>query len=984
MKKLLAGLGSLILILAWVIGFPVVLFLLAGNPFPTAAQWNAIITLTPDYGNIILFTKVLPLLLWVIWAAFTAPFLVELFASFRGVKTRKKFRATRWQQNLSAGLIGAVALTFAGLGGLSGAAPANAATVQSVSAGTVASAPVVRTPIQQTPIQQQAPPTVHDEQVTVQEGDTLFGISERVTGDGNNYPEIVEATPGVQPDGQTLTDPDLIQPGWVVNVPVTEAAAPAAPAPAPVTPAPAPQTSTSPDGVDAPGALPPGSVDGGSAGAGVGSSNVAATPSPSKAPEQAPPIERPAPQAVAPVTEEAEQGIDWSVPLMTAGGIGGILAAGLLSALSVRRTQQRRRRALDERIALPEGDAQRMELETEYISDPTSVDDVDNSLRTLQAWAEETGAELPELVAVRVADEEVALYLAGPAQLPEPFESVSDDGTAWIVRPGRAVAPPRPTVSPYPALATIGTDANGGFLLLDLEQIGSLNVNGDDEIAVGMLNALASELAQNPWSEDIQVTLVGMDDALAWKLNRARIQQVADVPALVRNLRADMEDRREALDSYGVGGVLEARTRATEMESWAPHIVILAEPPVGALRDELAELVERMPRLGIATVSHGAPLVDGATINVQSAQDAEYCSGGAMPPMPFRPQILAGQELDAMRELFAVTEQAGHVVDLIAEHPQPAEAEPLPATEAMVANAAAELVAQDDEDAADAAAAAETTADAEESHAPAEAAAELEGESAPMVVVPDWPAPMIRLLGPVDAEGIADPEALPGRGLELLAFLLLQNGPVAGSFVQSQLWPDKYDPKNGNARTLAKQVRGALGHDPDGNPLLPEGRASAGFSAHPAMTTDWHVFCQLIGPDLKTTSNENLLAAVRLVRGIPFAGVKRQRGWWTWQRNWEETMRQAIVDAAAELAHRALGSSRFDDARTAARAAQAADPLVETGWRLEIETAMKAGDADAFNRVVEEMYERIGTDTELDDETVELIDAAHKVLPGLS
>ncbi len=216
---------------------------------------------------------------------------------------------------------------------------------------------------------------------------------------------------------------------------------------------------------------------------------------------------------------------------MTAGGIGGLLAAGLISALSIRRTQQRRRRAAGERIALPAGEAQQLELEMEYVSDPTSVDDVDNALRTLQAWAEETGADLPELVAVRIADEEVALYLAGPADLPDPFESVSEDGTAWIVRPGRAVAPPeRPTVSPYPALATIGTDANGGFLLLDLEQIGSLNVNGDDEIAVGMLNALASELALNPWSEDIQVTLVGMDEALARKLNRARIQQVADVP----------------------------------------------------------------------------------------------------------------------------------------------------------------------------------------------------------------------------------------------------------------------------------------------------------------------------------------------------------------------------------------------------------------------------------------------------------------------
>lgn len=1002
MKKLLAGLGAFLAIAALMVGIPTVLIALVGNPLPTGEQWNSIITLTPDYGNTILFTKLVPIIIWVLWALWAGPFLFELVASVRGIKTRKHVGAFRGQQKLAAGLIGAVALTFAGLGSMATAAPASAATVQSVSVGSATAAPVVQVPIQQTPVQQQAPPTVHDVQVPVQEGDTLFGISERVTGDGNNYPEIVAATPGVQPDGQVLTDPDLIQPGWVVNVPVAEAAAPAASAPAPVTPAPAPQTSTSSQGVDAPVTHPPGgAVDGGSASAGAGSTAAGAAPE-AEGPRQEAPASQPkeqAPHAAAPEATEADQGFDWPVALMTAGGIGGLLAAGLITALSVRRTQQRRRRAPGERIALPEGEAQRLELEMEYVADVTSTDDVDNSLRMLQAWAEDTGAVLPELVAVRVADEEVALYLAGPAELPEPFESVSDDGTAWIVRPGRAVAPGRPTVSPYPALATIGTDANGGFLLLDLEQIGSLNVNGDDEVAVGMLNALASELAVNPWSEDIQVTLVGMDDSLARKLSRARIQQVADVPALVRNLRADMEGRREALDSYGVGGVLEARTRATEMESWAPHIVILADPPVGALRDELAELVERMPRLGIATVSHGDPLVDGATITVHNQLEAEYRSGGAMPPMPFRPQILAGSELDAVREQLDITEQPNHPADLTAEAPQPYDInlafDELPDTTPVDEDQAAEETADPVDEPGTAVIAVETEAEPVADHAeavdepvavvediPAAVAEESAMEEEPAVVVPDWPAPMIRVLGPVVAEGIADPEALPGRGLELLAFLLLQDGPVPGSFVQSQLWPDTYNPQNGNARTLAKQVRGALGHDPDGNPLLPEGKASVGFSTHPEMTTDWHLFCQLTGPDLKTTSNEDLLAAVRLVRGVPFDGIKRQRGWWTWKRQYELTMRQAIVDAADELAHRAIASGRYDEARTSARAAQAADPLIETGWRLEIEAALKSGDADAFNAVVEEMYARIGTEQPLDDETLDLLDEAHKVLPG--
>ena len=50
---------------------------------------------------------------------------------------------------------------------------------------------------------------------TVESGDTLWAISEKVYGDGNRYPEIFEAN---QP---MLTDPDLIFPGQVLRCPMT-------------------------------------------------------------------------------------------------------------------------------------------------------------------------------------------------------------------------------------------------------------------------------------------------------------------------------------------------------------------------------------------------------------------------------------------------------------------------------------------------------------------------------------------------------------------------------------------------------------------------------------------------------------------------------------------------------------------------------------------------------------------------------------------
>uniref|UniRef100_UPI0026296950 LysM peptidoglycan-binding domain-containing protein n=1 Tax=uncultured Pseudokineococcus sp. TaxID=1642928 RepID=UPI0026296950 len=70
-----------------------------------------------------------------------------------------------------------------------------------------------------------APPAAAvDDQSTetrvVEPGDTLWDIAEQDLGDGQRYDEIAAATTStVQPDGQQLTDPDLIQPGWQVTVP---------------------------------------------------------------------------------------------------------------------------------------------------------------------------------------------------------------------------------------------------------------------------------------------------------------------------------------------------------------------------------------------------------------------------------------------------------------------------------------------------------------------------------------------------------------------------------------------------------------------------------------------------------------------------------------------------------------------------------------------------------------------------------------------
>ena len=54
---------------------------------------------------------------------------------------------------------------------------------------------------------------------TVKSGDSLWAISERVYGNGNDWRRIYEA------NKDRIKDPDVIQPGWVLDIPAQAGAA---------------------------------------------------------------------------------------------------------------------------------------------------------------------------------------------------------------------------------------------------------------------------------------------------------------------------------------------------------------------------------------------------------------------------------------------------------------------------------------------------------------------------------------------------------------------------------------------------------------------------------------------------------------------------------------------------------------------------------------------------------------------------------------
>jgi nucleoid-associated protein YgaU len=960
MRKFLLGVGSLLAIAVILVGVPIALNVVAGNPLPTAAQLHNIVTLVPDYGNVVLLTKVLPCLGWLAWILFAIPLLIEIGAGIAGRKTTKRIWLLKGQQQAAAVLVAAVLVMFAAAGFAHSPAPSAApaphtATVSiEVAEPAPATVPPAEPTIERAAVAVSSAPASSTETVIhmVVPGDNLWDISEKYYGVGTRDMDIFRASTGtVQPGGQRLTNPNLIRPGWQLTVPDV----------------PAPPTITAP----APAAIP----ENGSSGQNPGNqesksptsadavpaprSSVEAAPSAVSTPSQA---STPSPAADKPTVSQS----DLAVPLRTAGGVVGLLAAAVLIVLGRRRLQQRRRRRAGERIAMPDTATAAFEQELRMVANPLGLADIDHALRLLRTHAQDTRTALPELLAVRLVEEEISLYFMQPTDLPTPFEPLTSEHTVWTFRPDVTTTPSLATVSPYPALVIVGVDDNDGVLLLDLEQLGILNVVGQETLALGILNALAAELAGNPWGEQIQVTVVGIPATLPRSIDRFRIRHVDDVEDVLAELEGDLGTRGTALHSFAVDDVRIARALAADTESWAPHLVLLGQPVEEPLASRITDLITRFGRWGVAIVANGSVHDSHATIRLDPSGHAELVlPANAMPPLPFTPQLLRDHELELLQGLLDTTEE---------DPVQPTLIDPTPVSTSTLKTAPEMLPESDGPLEGQEGAAEDSTPWQHEtgSDAPAPNLPDDEQATGSMV-------PYLRFLGPVEVEGLGPAELLPGRGVELMAYLSLRGGPVGGLQLQKAFWPDTPDAAN-NQRGLAKKVRVALGHNLSGELWLPENINHHGYLLHPAIRSDWDDFRTLVGPDPAVASTDNLIAALHLVRGTPFAGSNTRR-WWQWIAIPQEEMIAAVMDAAGELGTRALRAQNVSLTRYAARIQQVVDPLNEAGWRIELRAALQTGDLAGFHTVLEDLYARVGGDDpdyDVDDDTQILIDQANQ------
>lgn len=421
-------------------------------------------------------------------------------------------------------------------------------------------------------------------QVRVESGDSLWAIAEDQYGDGAGWSKIWEANKGERfDDGRTFTDPDLIQPGWDLDIPGVRAA--------PQTEAPVHRPSVAP--------VPP---------ATQAQPHNEVTPEPAQQPtETAEQLAAEEGNTRAPADtvndaedESARGSAESSTPAwMLAGltGAGVLLAGSLLLALRRRRASQHRVRRPGRVTAGPDSSLVRAEQSITVAGDTatSAIESIDVILRRLGAERAQAGAPMPRLAALELTPNALTLHLHDAADLPAPWAG-TDNHLMWTVPADIDPDTVGPDVAdkpaPWPLLVTIGHDAGGGIWLLNLEDL-QVAVTGDRETGHDFARYIAAEIACNPWSREATVDLVGIGtEVMPMNPERLRVHETIDGPS--GETVADAVRSIDRLAHYDTDAVT-ARSRQVDPDSWPAHLLMADLAGTEAAFEQLSDLIGAHP-----------------------------------------------------------------------------------------------------------------------------------------------------------------------------------------------------------------------------------------------------------------------------------------------------------------------------------------------------------------------------------------------------
>ncbi len=437
-------------------------------------------------------------------------------------------------------------------------------------------------------------------------------------------------------------DPDLIYPGEVALLPAYRwtppaAETPPAPPPAPTVPAPAPPVT--------PPTVPPTTAPAPQRVEKAPEAPTAATTAP--APLAAPaPLLAPDPALVA--DEGVDEGVDEAAVVPTTAApapadrapvaassrparpvsqlLGyGLLGAGVLAAVDWRRRERARRRTPGTSAPAPAPEVAAVETALRAGAEVDSARFLTAGLRALAAVASRLDPGELAPLGVLSGPDGLEIVMGGR-------DVTTTDGRRDIEAPGaRPVTPFGGTPArwllehpadeadladlealgegmavPVPALVSLGKNAEGAEVLVDLEDAGMVCVVGEG--AAEVVTAAAFALACPPWDDLVDVLCVGF----ASPPSGPGVRAVDDLDAgTCAALAAQAQECAILLESTGspvaapYGSTLEARIAGVAEETWVPTVVVCAVPPSPAIAAHLLGLVNDPAAHGIAVLVAG-------------------------------------------------------------------------------------------------------------------------------------------------------------------------------------------------------------------------------------------------------------------------------------------------------------------------------------------------------------------------------------------
>jgi DNA-binding SARP family transcriptional activator len=532
------------------------------------------------------------------------------------------------------------------------------------------------------------------------------------------------------------------------------------------------------------------------------------------------------------------------------------------------------------------------------------------------------GRPVPEITGVRVSQAGLEILLASPASDPPPvpFEVAAGRlGMTWqLTGPARLTSGPAiaATGDLLPGLMTAGLTADGAFLLVDLEYLRVLTVDGPAGLADQVLATAATELSTSELAGWYDLILVGFPE-LAAVNGRGTVTGSLDEALDLLAAKAVVLRRRLG-PSPGPGEVRLRRLSQPGDEDWGLTLLVSRVRPNESQLALMLDLASEPGGVAVL-VPGGTPVPPGhpAPASFRLAADPDRPGGitATIEPAGYTvsPQPLSVTEYDTLTSLFS---SAAELDDVPADTP-PYDGSCWPSGAAEPEPRAGEPVSIEDEP----------------PGAPSAATNALR----------------IGVLGTFTING-APAVMQPAQSALVLALALHGGDGLSNAQLCYLLGADPDHPKpTDSLRQLIVRTRRQLGKAPDGREWI-EHLGGGQYALHPLASFDWTEFDAMAEQGIRNQDAVLLRNALAMVRGQPFTGCYY---WWL-DLALTETVRAQIVDAGEMLSALELADGDAAAAARAARAGLAADVCAEQLWR----ALMRAEDAAGNSAGVREAWAR--------------------------